>query len=74
MDGRIDGRTLSHEVLETYRLRAIELKKMGKQVKEIAFFFGLNPASVSRWFKASEEWKRCSQKHKSNRKTSGINA
>jgi transposase len=23
---------------------------MGKQVKEIAFFFGLHPASVSRWF------------------------
>lgn len=50
MDGRIDGRTLSHEVLETYRLRAMELRKMGKKVKEIAFFFGLNPASVSRWF------------------------
>jgi len=45
-----DGRKLSHEVLETYRLRAIELRKMGKQVKEIAFFFGLHPASVSRWF------------------------
>lgn len=45
-----DGRKLSHEVLEVYRLRAIELRKMGKSVKEIAFFFGLHPASVSRWF------------------------
>lgn len=44
------GRSLSHEVLEIYRFRAIELRKMGKQVKEIAFFFGLHPASVSRWF------------------------
>jgi transposase len=45
-----DGRELSHEVLETYRLRAKELREMGKQVKEIALFFGLHPASVSRWF------------------------
>lgn len=45
-----DGRKLSHEVLETYRMRAIELRKRGKRVKEIAFFFGLHPASVSRWF------------------------
>ena len=45
-----DGRELSHEVLETYRLRAIELRQAGKKVKDIAFFFGLHPASVSRWF------------------------
>ena len=45
-----DGRKLSHEVLEAYRLRAIELRKMGKPVKEIALFFGLHPNSVSRWF------------------------
>lgn len=44
-----DGRKLSHEVLETYRIRAIELRNAGKRVKEIAFFFGLHPASVSRW-------------------------
>lgn len=47
---RVDGRKLSHEVLENYRLRAMELRKMGKSVKEIAFFFGLHPNSVSRWF------------------------
>ena len=46
----MDGRTLSHEVLETYRLRAIELRKAGKKVKDIAFFFGLHPSAVSRWF------------------------
>ena len=50
MEHRVDGRKLSHEVLETYRLRAIELRKLGKSVKEIAFFFGLHPNSVSRWF------------------------
>jgi len=44
------GRKLSHEVLEAYRMRAIELRKMGKPVKEIALFFGLHPNSVSRWF------------------------
>lgn len=46
----MDGRSLSHEVLETYRLRAIELRKMGKKVKDIALFFGLHPSAVSRWF------------------------
>jgi len=31
-------------------MRAIELREEGKKVKEIAHFFGLHPASVSRWF------------------------
>lgn len=45
----MDRRKLSHEVLEAYRLRAIELREMGVKVKDIAFFFGLHPDSVSRW-------------------------
>lgn len=45
-----DGRELAHETLETYRMRAIELRDEGKKVKDIAHFFGLHPASVSRWF------------------------
>ncbi|ODS42014.1 MAG: hypothetical protein MSIBF_01305 [Candidatus Altiarchaeales archaeon IMC4] len=45
----MDGRKFSHEVLETYRFRAIELKKKGKKNSEIAEFFGVHPASVSRW-------------------------
>lgn len=44
-----DGRKLSHEVLEQYRLRAVELRRDGKRVKEIAYFFGVHPGSVSRW-------------------------
>lgn len=46
----MDGRKLSHEILETYRMRALDLRASGKKVKDIAFFFGLHPASVSRWF------------------------
>lgn len=44
------GKELSHEVLETYRFRALELRKKGKKVKDIAEFFGIHPNSVSRWF------------------------
>lgn len=45
----MDGRELSHEVLENYRFRAIELWNEGKKVKDIADFFGIHPGSVSRW-------------------------
>ncbi len=45
-----DGRHLSHEVLEQYRFRAIELREKGWRVKDIAESFGLHPGSVSRWF------------------------
>ena len=45
-----DGRQLSHEVLEQYRFRAIELREKGWRVKEIAESFGLHPDAVSRWF------------------------
>ena len=44
------GKQLPHEVLEIYRFRAIELRKKGKKVKDIAEFFGVHPDSVSRWF------------------------
>src|SRR3989338_8292286 len=45
----IDGRKISREILETYRFRAIELRKRGWQVNDIAESFGLNRGSVSRW-------------------------
>ena len=45
-----DGRRLSHEVLEQYRFRAMELREKGWMVKEIAESFGLHPDAVSRWF------------------------
>lgn len=43
------GRQLSHEVLEHYRFRAVELYKSGEMVKDIARFFGIHPNSISRW-------------------------
>ena len=45
----IDGRSFSHEVLEHYRFRAIELYQEGKKVNDIADFFGLHRCSVSHW-------------------------
>lgn len=45
-----DGRTISRDVLETYRFRAIELRKKGWKVNDIAESFGLHRGSVSRWF------------------------
>lgn len=52
---RSDGRNLSHEVLEAYRFRAIELYQKGKSAQEIAFFFGIHRGSVSLWIKI---WKK----------------
>lgn len=49
-----DGRSISHEVLEAYRYRTIELYQKGKSAQEIAFFFGIHRGSVSLWIK---NWK-----------------
>ncbi|MDI6721609.1 MAG: IS630 family transposase, partial [Candidatus Aenigmarchaeota archaeon] len=45
----IDGRSYSHEILENYRFRAIELYNEGKHINEIAHFFGVHRGSVSSW-------------------------
>lgn len=55
----IDGRSFSHEVLETYRFRAIELHDKGKQIKDIAEFFGVHRCAVSHWITS---YKRGGQK------------
>lgn len=47
--GVTDGRCYSHDFLEKYRLRAIELYKKGEKINEIAYFFGVHRGSVSRW-------------------------
>ena len=47
---RLTGRQLSHDVLEQYRFRAIELRKKGWQVNKIAEAFGVNRRAVTRWF------------------------
>ena len=52
---RSDGRSISHEVLEAYRYRAIELYQKGKSVEEISFFFGIHRGSVSLWIKIWKE-------------------
>ncbi len=43
------GRQLSHEVLEAYRFRAIELRKEGWEINKIASAFGVNRRAVTRW-------------------------
>ena len=50
-----DGRSISHEVLEAYRYRAVELYQKGKSVQEISFFFGIHRGSVSLWVKIWKE-------------------
>ena len=45
----MDGRILSHEVLEYMRFRTIELHESGEKVNDIAKFFGVHRGSVSRW-------------------------
>jgi len=45
----IDGRSYSHDILEHYRFRAIELYREGKKINDIAHFFGIHRGSVSRW-------------------------
>ena len=58
------GRQLSHEVLEAYRFRAIQLKKDGWKINDIAHAFGLNRRAVSRWFMVYNEYGRKALKSK----------
>jgi len=55
MDWRYEGKQVSHEVLEHYRYRALELRKMGKRTRDIAEAFGVHPNSVSRWFVTADK-------------------
>lgn len=52
----IDGRSYSHEVLEHYRFRAIELHEEGKKVNDIADFFGVHRCSVSDWISSHKKY------------------
>ena len=49
-----DGRTISRDTLEHYRFRALELRKRGWKVNDIAESFGMHRGSVSRWFTTSK--------------------
>lgn len=49
-----DGRSISHEVLETYRFAAIKLKKSGVSINVISKSFNVTERAVYRWLKKSE--------------------
>ena len=45
-----DGRSISREVLEEYRFRALELKDKNWKVNKIAGSVWITPSTVSNWF------------------------
>lgn len=49
-----DGRSISHEVLETFRFAAIKLRKSGVQVNTIANSFNVTERAVYSWLKKSK--------------------
>jgi transposase len=52
---KMTGYQIPHQVLEHYRFRAIELRKEGKKVNDIAHYFGLNRVTVSYWLSRYNE-------------------
>ena len=46
---KVDGRSLSREVMEHQRFRSLELRKKGWSVQDVADSFGVHRGSVSRW-------------------------
>lgn len=49
-----DGRSISHEVLETYRFAAIKLKKSGVPINVISNSFSMTERAVYRWLRKSK--------------------
>lgn len=49
-----DGRSLSHEVLETYRFAAIKLNKSGVSINVISKSFNVTERAVYRWLRKSK--------------------
>ena len=64
----IDGRSYSHEVLEHYRFRALELYEGGNKVNDIADFFGVHRCSVSHWISS---YKRHGKQTLKSKKSAG---
>lgn len=62
------GRQLSHEVLENYRFRALELRKKGWTVRKISEAFGVNRRAVTRWLAL---WKQRGKKALKSKKAPG---
>jgi transposase len=50
-----DGRSLSHDVLEAYRLSAIKLHKENVRIDVIAESFGVTPQAVYKWIRTASE-------------------
>lgn len=50
-----DGRSISHEVLETYRFAAIKLYKSGVPINVIAKSFKVTERAIYRWLKKSKD-------------------
>jgi len=48
-----DGRSISHEVLETYRFAAVKLKKSGVPIDVISKSFNVTERAVYRWLRKS---------------------
>lgn len=63
-----DGRRINRNTLETYRFRAIKLRKKGWKVNKIAESFGIHRGSVSRWLTT---YKRKGKKALQKRKAPG---
>lgn len=64
----IGGKAYSHDILEHYRFRAIELYKKGKKINDIADFFGVHRCAVSHWITA---YKRHGKKALKSKKAKG---
>jgi len=64
----VGGNGYSHNILEHYRFRAIELYKKGKKINDIAEFFGLHRCAVSHWVTF---YKRNGKKALKSRKAKG---
>ena len=52
---RVDSRKLSTREQQQNRYIGVELRKRGKGCVETARILGVNPSSVSRWYKKYEE-------------------
>ena len=58
------GKQLSHDVLEQYRFRAVELRKKGWKINKIAEAFGVNRRAVTRWLALHRQYGKKSLKSK----------
>ena len=51
-----DGRSLPHDVLETYRMAAVRLRRKGVGINVIAESFRVRREAVSRWISAARKF------------------